>query len=134
MKMCVSHVSKMLILTYNRPNSVITKTAIILNIKHNIFNLRNTECHIIVYGDIVNNLNKTTSSSIACELWNLNSILVSGLTIIIKVVWTMYNGNIEVTVSGRKLNIDVKWDVNIKKWGRGSCVSCMLYLKSFEVY
>jgi hypothetical protein len=23
----------------------------------------------------------------------------------------MYNGKIEVTVSGRKLNIDVKWDV-----------------------
>ena len=57
MKVYVSHVSKMLILTYNRSNSVITKTAIILNIIHNIFNLRNTECHIIVYGDIVNNLN-----------------------------------------------------------------------------
>jgi hypothetical protein len=46
----------------------------------------------------------------------------------------MYNGKIEVTVSGRKLNIDVKWDVNIKKGGRGSCVSFMLYLKFFEVY
>ena len=57
MKVYVSRMSKMLILTYIRPKSVITKTAIILNIIHNIFNLRNTECHIIVYGDIVNNLN-----------------------------------------------------------------------------
>jgi hypothetical protein len=30
-------------LTYKRPNSVIKKNAIILNIIHNIFNLRDTE-------------------------------------------------------------------------------------------
>ena len=42
-----SIVSKMSTLTYNQANSVITKNTIILNIIHNIFNLRDTE--VVVY-------------------------------------------------------------------------------------
>jgi hypothetical protein len=40
---CFAHVSKMSSITYNQENSVIIKNAIILNIIHNIFNLRDTE-------------------------------------------------------------------------------------------
>ena len=40
---CFAHVSKMSSITYNQENSVIIKNAIILNIMHNIFNLRDTE-------------------------------------------------------------------------------------------
>jgi len=35
-------------LTYNQANSVITKNAIILNIIHNIFNLRDTEVVVCI--------------------------------------------------------------------------------------
>jgi len=65
---------------------------------HNICNLRNTECHIIVYGDIVNCKAiwiQTASSIIACEVWPLNSIRVSGLLIIINVVWKRYTRKID---------------------------------------
>ena len=43
-----SIVSKMPTLTYNQANSVITKNAIILNIIHNIFNLRDTEIVVCI--------------------------------------------------------------------------------------
>jgi predicted transcriptional regulator len=35
-------------LTYNQANSIITKNAIILNIIHNIFNLRDTEIDVYI--------------------------------------------------------------------------------------
>jgi len=48
-------------------------------------------------------------------------------------VLNIYYGKIEVvsfiTTTGRKLIIVVKVDVNVKKWGRGSCFCCLLYLK-----
>jgi hypothetical protein len=50
----------MSILTFNRIDSVIIKNAVILNIKHNIFNLRDTEvviCIILVLLKIVDGLN-----------------------------------------------------------------------------
>ena len=40
---CFPHVNKMSTLTYNRANSLTLKSVIILNIIHNIFNLRDTE-------------------------------------------------------------------------------------------
>ena len=43
-----SIVSKMSTLTYNQANSVITKNTIILNIIHNIFNLRDTEVVVCI--------------------------------------------------------------------------------------
>ena len=43
-----SIVSKMSTLTYNQANSIITKNAIILNIIHNIFNLRDTEIDVYI--------------------------------------------------------------------------------------
>jgi hypothetical protein len=43
------HVSKMPTLTYNQTNSVIIKIALILNSIHNIFNICDTEVHIISY-------------------------------------------------------------------------------------
>ena len=56
------NVSKMSTLTYNQENSVITKNTIILNIIHNIFNLRDTEvvvCILIILlkkADDLNNI------------------------------------------------------------------------------
>jgi hypothetical protein len=40
---CFPHVSKMSTLTYNQANKVVIKNALILNIIHYIFNLRDTE-------------------------------------------------------------------------------------------
>jgi len=40
---CFLHVSKMLTLRYNRANSIEIKKAIIVNIIHNIFNLRDKQ-------------------------------------------------------------------------------------------
>ena len=40
---CFQHVSKMSTLTYNLANIIIMMNAIILNIMHNIFNIRDTE-------------------------------------------------------------------------------------------
>jgi hypothetical protein len=50
-----SHVSKTPTLTYNRENIVIFKNPIILNIMHNMFNLRDTEvsCKVLVVTIIV---------------------------------------------------------------------------------
>jgi len=45
---CFPHVSKTPTLTYNRENSVIIKNPIILNIIHNVFNLRDAEV-VIMY-------------------------------------------------------------------------------------
>ena len=44
-----TNVSEMSPLTYNRANNVIIKNAIIWNIIHNIFNLRDTDKYIHMY-------------------------------------------------------------------------------------
>ena len=45
---CFSHASKMPTFRHNRTNSFIIKNAIILNILHNIYNLRDTEVNIYI--------------------------------------------------------------------------------------
>jgi len=74
------------------------------------------------------------SINLKLQLWNLNFIHGSGWYIIIK-PWKIYNGKIEVvsfmsfvTGSCRKLTISFKFEVHIKKWGRGSCFSCFCCL------
>lgn len=34
----------------------------------------------------------------------------------------------------RNLAIVVKYEVNVKKWDRGSCLGCLFYIKYFRVY
>jgi hypothetical protein len=45
-------------------------------------------------------------------------------------VWEIYNGKSDVVSfvikPGRKLTISVKFEVNVKKWGRGNCFCCFL--------
>jgi hypothetical protein len=53
-------------------------------------------------------------------------------------VWKINNGNIKVVSfvikSGRKLIISVKFEVTIRKWDRGSCFCCLIYLKLLGLY
>ena len=50
---CIPRLSKIATLTYNRATSVIIKNAIILNIIHNIFNIRETEVVICIILDLL---------------------------------------------------------------------------------
>jgi hypothetical protein len=76
----------------------------------------------------------TASSSVVYELWNINSIRECGWYVTIN-VYTIHKAKIElvsfVIEYGRSLITGVKFEVNLTKWGRGSCFCWSFYLKFF---
>ena len=48
--------------------------------------------------------------------------------------WLVYYYHSFVLMSGRKLTIGVKFDINMTKWRRGSIFCCFLDLMTFGVY
>jgi hypothetical protein len=84
-----------------------------------------------VYRCYENNNLMTKFNKLQARARNINSICGCGWYITIK-VWKIDNVKIEVVSflikSGRKLTIGVKFEVNVMKWGQGSCYCSFLII------